>query len=474
LEQAVDSAAYRIGRFAIPQQTATKAVWRDHRLVAFSVTGAVRIVLVLLAVTWPLEFHQSSILLDVQTSIPLIVFAMSFAALTGVGAHREAPQTISGEMFVGGCHVLLASLVALPTTLLVHTINPKSLHILVEATASAAVALLASALLSRMIFRILRSSLVRRVLIIGDGPVADDVARRLAQDPFAEPVAMLSLDPRFCGQTLADDCQTRRIDLVLVVLPWGANHRLHEIVDHLHSMPIDVRIFPDLSLLRQEPTSLSALGGLPLLGIADRPLEGWSPFLKRAEDLALGVVALTLSLPALILVAIAIKLDSRGPILFHQPRVGYRHQLFEILKFRTMHVGDTDIDAARLVTPGDPRVTRVGAWLRSTSLDELPQLLNVIKGDMSLVGPRPHALLAKAGNVLYPEAVERYTARFRIRPGITGWAQVNGWRGETDTLEKIRNRVEYDLFYISHWSLRLDLMILLKTAGAVLSRRNAL
>jgi len=451
----------------------TRVVWREYGLVAFGVAAALRVALVLLAVTWPLILYHSSILIDVETAIPLIVFAMSFAALTVAGFRQEKERGIVGETIGGGMNVALAALVAVPTTFLDHTLNPKSLHILAGAAISASVALLAAVILSRMIFQLFRRSLVRRVLVVGNGSVAFDVATRLTQDRFVEMVDVYPIGAHFSKDALACDCQQRSIDLVLVVLPWGAQLQLQEIVEDLHHLPIDVRVFPDLSELRQEPTSISALGGLPLLGITDRPLEGWSPFLKRAEDLVLGLCLLVFFLPLTLLIALAIKLDSPGPVLFRQPRVGYCNQLFDILKFRTLRVADCDVEAAWLVRPGDPRVTRIGGLLRSSSLDELPQLINVIKGEMSLVGPRPHALQAKAGDVLYAEAVERYAARFRIRPGITGWAQVNGWRGQTDTLDKLRGRVEHDLFYISNWSLRLDFMILVRTAGAVFSRRNA-
>ena len=177
--------------------------------------------------------------------------------------------------------------------------------------------------------------------------------------------------------------------------------------------------------------------------------------------------------PLMLLIALAIKLDSRGPVFFRQTRYGFNNHLIRVWKFRTMYHHMTDVAGSVLTQRDDPRVTRVGRFLRRTSLDELPQLLNVVTGEMSLVGPRPHALQAKAGELLYQDVMHHYAARHRVKPGLTGWAQVHGWRGETDTPEKLTRRVEHDLYYIDHWSLLLDLQILLRTARVVLGDKNA-
>jgi lipopolysaccharide/colanic/teichoic acid biosynthesis glycosyltransferase len=175
----------------------------------------------------------------------------------------------------------------------------------------------------------------------------------------------------------------------------------------------------------------------------------------------------------MLLVAILIKLDSRGPVFFKQKRYGFNNELIEVYKFRSMYVEATDANATKLVTRGDPRVTRIGRFIRKTSLDELPQLFNVLfKDNLSLVGPRPHATHAKAANHLYDQVVDGYFARHRVKPGITGWAQVNGWRGETDTSEKIQRRVEHDLYYIENWSVLFDLYILAKTPIALMKTES--
>jgi Undecaprenyl-phosphate glucose phosphotransferase len=218
---------------------------------------------------------------------------------------------------------------------------------------------------------------------------------------------------------------------------------------------------------------IAIIGGLPMFNVSQMPLTGWSPMIKRLEDVLLAGLALALLSPLMLAIACAIRLDSPGPVLFRQKRYGYNNRLIEVLKFRSMHHHQADAHAERQTTRDDPRVTRVGRFLRRFSLDELPQLLNVLGGSMSMVGPRPHASATKAGNVLFEDAVEEYAARHRVKPGITGLAQINGYRGETDTLEKIEKRVEHDLDYIEKWSIWLDFYILLRTIPAIIFTREA-
>jgi exopolysaccharide biosynthesis polyprenyl glycosylphosphotransferase len=196
--------------------------------------------------------------------------------------------------------------------------------------------------------------------------------------------------------------------------------------------------------------------------------------MKWLFDKIIGSLVLICVAPIMLLIAIAIKLDSKGPVFFKQRRYGFNNKFVEIYKFRSMYAEATDANANRLVTKGDPRVTRVGRFIRKTSLDELPQLINVVfTGNMSLVGPRPHAIQAKAAEHLYDEAVDGYFARHRVKPGITGWAQINGWRGETDSREKILRRVEHDLYYIENWSILFDLYIVLRTPFALIRGEGA-
>jgi len=191
-----------------------------------------------------------------------------------------------------------------------------------------------------------------------------------------------------------------------------------------------------------------------------RPLRKRQVLQKRLLDLALAVVLIVVTLPCQLLIALSIRLDSRGPVLFRQPRFGVDNRIFNVIKFRTMYHHSADLNADCQTTRNDPRITRVGHILRRKSLDELPQLINVLREDMSLVGPRPHALNTKAGGRLFQDAIANYALRHRMKPGITGWAQVNGWRGETQTLEQLEHRVAHDLYYIDNWSLMFDLKIL--------------
>ena len=275
------------------------------------------------------------------------------------------------------------------------------------------------------------------------------------------------------AQELIAFARQASIDLVIVAMPISAEERLLQLLDQLSALPVDIRVAANASKLRLPPRAYSWLGDIPLIDLSDKPLTDWDAFVKGAFDRIVALLALIALAPLMALIGMAVKLDSRGPALFRQQRLGFNNQLIDVLKFRSMHIAQCDKDASRLVTKGDRRVTRVGALLRKTSLDELPQLINVLRGELSLVGPRPHALQAKAADRLYQDAVDGYFRRHKVKPGITGWAQINGWRGETDTQEKIRKRVEYDLYYIENWSLLFDISILMRTPMALLKADNA-
>ncbi|HWM82654.1 MAG TPA: undecaprenyl-phosphate glucose phosphotransferase [Pseudolabrys sp.] len=265
-----------------------------------------------------------------------------------------------------------------------------------------------------------------------------------------------------------------RVDLVIFSLPISAEARILQMLKKLWVLPVDIRLAAHTNRLQFRPRSYSFVGEVPVIDVFDRPIADWDVVTKWLFDKIIGGVLLIAALPVMMLVALAIKLDSRGPVLFKQQRYGFNNDLIEVYKFRSMYADKSDATAAKLVTKGDPRVTRVGRFIRKTSLDELPQLFNVVfKGNLSLVGPRPHAVNAKAETKLYDEAVDGYFARHRVKPGVTGWAQINGWRGETDTEEKIQHRVEHDLYYIENWSVMFDLYILAVTPFALLKTENA-
>lgn len=266
--------------------------------------------------------------------------------------------------------------------------------------------------------------------------------------------------------------QDRQIDAVILAIPAAAERRIQNVVARLRQIAVDVYLHDEDACAGARP-SHAALSGLPLASIERRPLSNSAVLLKAVEDRLLAAGILLAISPLLLVIAALIRLDSPGPAIFRQKRYGLNNKLIEIYKFRTLHVGRSDTNAERLVTRNDSRVTRIGAFLRRTSLDELPQFLNVLRGDMSVVGPRPHALSAKAGVLQYDEIVGEYAARHRVKPGITGWAQINGWRGETTTAEHIEQRVAHDFFYIANWSLLLDLKIVLKTVTGGFGGRQA-
>ena len=263
------------------------------------------------------------------------------------------------------------------------------------------------------------------------------------------------------------------VDQVFIALPWSEETRIRAVSHRLAVTPIAIRLAPDLAAFDYPNHSIVQIAGLPMLKLFDRPISGWFRVAKGIEDRVLAAIFLFVLSPFILVIALAIKLDSRGPVLFRQPRYGFNNNLVQVLKFRTMyhHLGDPD--ATVLTTRDDPRVTRFGSFLRRRSFDELPQLINVLKGQMSLVGPRPHAVAATADGQFYYDAVEQYAARHRVKPGITGWAQVNGYRGETDTVDKIQKRVEYDLYYIDNWSVWFDLWIIMKTVMVLFKDERA-
>ena len=270
---------------------------------------------------------------------------------------------------------------------------------------------------------------------------------------------------------LVEFARRTKLDLVIFTLPISAEARLLAMLRKLWVLPIDIRLSAHMSKLRFRPRSYSYFGAVPVLDVFDRPIADWDIVVKWAFDKVVGALALILLSPVMLATAIAIKLDSKGPVLFRQKRYGFNNEQIEVFKFRSLYHEMTDHTAAKQVTKDDPRVTRVGRFIRKTSLDELPQLFNVVfKGNLSLVGPRPHALHATASNRAYEQVVDGYFARHKVKPGITGWAQVNGWRGETDTEDKIQRRVEHDLYYIENWSVLMDIYILIKTPFSLMTK----
>jgi Undecaprenyl-phosphate glucose phosphotransferase len=330
-----------------------------------------------------------------------------------------------------------------------------------------------------ILIKLRRAGRLRRaVAIVGAGPIGQRLIQKLTstREPDVRIVGIyddrIARLPRFClGHRIRgniDDllraARATRIDCVFVALPLSADWRLAEIMNKLCLVPVDVRLCADNFGFQIGECDVTHVNGLTTLDVSNRPLRGWRRVAKIVEDKVLATIILALVSPIMAAVAVLIKFDSPGPILFRQKRYGLNNELIEVLKFRTLYDDARDPNAERLCSSDDPRVTRIGSFLRRTMIDELPQFINVLRGEMSIVGPRPHAVAAKAGGLLYREVVKYYDARHRMKPGITGWAQINGWRGETRTVEEIDQRVAHDLYYIQNWSIRLDLTIILRTA----------
>lgn len=330
--------------------------------------------------------------------------------------------------------------------------------------------------------------LERRVVIVGGGKEAEALINSINQQA--------GNDIRICGifddrggdrsppmvagypklgniDELIEFARIAQIDMLIVSLPVTAESRVLSLMKRLWVLPIDIRLSAHGSNLRYRPRTYSYIGSVPLLDIADRPLSDWDSVAKRAFDIVFSLLGIILFLPVMAVAALFIKLDSKGPVLFRQKRLGFNNEIIEVLKFRSMYVDQCDPTARNAVTRNDPRVTRVGRFIRRSSIDELPQFFNVLKGDLSLVGPRPHAAKGQSHHRLYHDVVDGYFARHRVKPGVTGWAQINGWRGEIDTDEKIQRRTEFDFYYIENWSLWFDLKILMLTPIRLLDTENA-
>jgi Undecaprenyl-phosphate glucose phosphotransferase len=328
----------------------------------------------------------------------------------------------------------------------------------------------------------------RRAVIVGGGEPAKSLIRSLESQP--------DNDIRICGifddrderrspsviagypklgtvAELVEFARLARIDMLIISLPLSAEARILMLLKKLWVLPVDIRLAAHANGLRFRPRSYSQVGDVPLLDIFDKPIADWDSVAKRVFDVTFSIIALVLLWPVMLGAALAVKLTSAGPIIFKQKRHGFNNEIIEVYKFRSMYTNMLDPTARAAVTKGDPRVTPVGRFIRKSSIDELPQIFNVLKGELSLVGPRPHAIQAQSHDRKYVDVVESYFARHRVKPGVTGWAQINGWRGEIDHDDKIRFRTEFDLYYIENWSLWLDLKILFLTPIRLLNTENA-
>jgi putative colanic acid biosynthesis UDP-glucose lipid carrier transferase len=325
----------------------------------------------------------------------------------------------------------------------------------------------------------------RRVAIVGLTEMAERVAMRIHEAPWLGMEIVGIYDdraPERCHSIPADlgelvggfddlvrEARAGDVDLVYVALPMRAEPRVNELLRKLADTTASVYLVPDFFVFDLLHGQWSSLDDIPVVSIFESPFYGVDGWIKRLEDVVLGTVCLGVAAIPMAIIAILIKLTSPGPVFFRQRRYGLNGEVIPVLKFRTMTVAE-DGEQVRQATKNDQRITPLGAFLRRLSLDELPQLFHVVTGTMSLVGPRPHAV---AHNEQFRTRIHGYMLRHKVKPGLTGWAQVNGWRGETDTLEKMEKRVEHDLEYIRRWGLMLDLKIIALTVFSPKVHRNA-
>ncbi len=345
--------------------------------------------------------------------------------------------------------------------------------------------LLAGTKIARSLVRraVVTGVIARTAVVVGANELGRELAARLRRNLYSgisvrgyfedrNPERLVGLDP---GEVLgkvkdaADYVRRNHIDCVYVALPIAAQPRIVSLINSLRDSTASVYFVPHLFVFDLIQARVDSVSGIPVVAVCETPIFGVNAVLKRAFDLVMGSLILLLIWPVMLLIAAGVKLTSPGPVLFKQRRYGLGGEEIMVYKFRSMSVME---DGAAVVQAqkNDMRVTRFGAFLRRTSLDELPQFLNVIGGTMSIVGPRPHAV---AHNEQYRKLIDGYMIRHKVKPGITGWAQVNGFRGETDTIEKMQKRIEYDLDYLRNWSVSLDAWIMVKTVMTVIKDRNA-
>ena len=323
----------------------------------------------------------------------------------------------------------------------------------------------------------------RTVVIVGAGPLGAKVARALL-DGKSDSVELLGFfddrkdhrlhpaaNQRLLGMLgdLSDYVRKHNVREVYITLPLGSQPRIVQLLEQIQGTTASLFFVPDVFGISIIQGRLQDMNGVPVVGICETPFTGINELVKRVSDVVLSLLILVVISPFLLAVAIGVKLTSPGPIIFKQRRNGLDGNEIIVYKFRSMRTTDNG-SIVKQATKGDPRVTRFGAFIRRTSLDELPQFINVLQGRMSIVGPRPHAV---AHNEEYRKLIKAYMVRHKVKPGITGWAQVNGSRGETDTVEKMKERVEFDLEYLRNWSLALDLQIIVRTVRLVIFDRHA-
>ena len=409
--------------------------------------------LIVFALAYPGKAHlQSSV---VRLSIDIALNWLKIAALLlaiglATGYAREfSPVALGVWLWLAPLSELIASLVLRSTAqVLIRLQGPKKRAVVVGMNEQGL------ALASR-----LSEAVYSNVEFVG---FVD--SRKSPRRPSDTPhTSLASLDQ------LADLVQTQQIQVIYLSLPMASQPRILQILDELKDTTASIYFVPDMFITDLIQSHSGSVNGMPVISVCETPFKGTDGLVKRLSDIVFSVLILILICPVLLAIAMAVKLGSTGPIIFKQRRYGLDGKEFLVYKFRSMNVTE-DGGAIGQAQRNDPRVTGLGAFLRRSSLDELPQFINVLQGRMSIVGPRPHAV---AHNELYRKLIKGYMVRHKVKPGITGWAQVNGYRGETETLDKMQGRIDFDLDYLRNWSLRLDVHIILKTILLVLKDQKA-
>jgi putative colanic acid biosynthesis UDP-glucose lipid carrier transferase len=410
--------------------------------------------------------------------LSLLVFSLTFPGQTPRGS---SPGAIARDVLTGW--VLIVGLL-LMLGWATRTVGSFDERVLVAWVTLTPVVMFAAHMLAPVILpRIMAAEGIERVAVIaGAGSLGRKLAERIEATPFlgvkvagyfddrsADRLQELSPD-KLLGpvDTLAEYVKTRKVDLIYLALPLGSQPRINKLLDDLCDTTASVYFCPDIFLFDLIQARMDTIGGLPVLAVCETPFYGVNGIVKRMSDVVLATLIMILIAPVMAAIALGVKLSSPGPVLFKQRRYGLDGQEIIVYKFRSMTVTE-DGPVVKQATKNDARVTPFGAFIRRTSLDELPQFINVLQGRMSIVGPRPHAV---AHNEMYRKLVKSYMIRHKVKPGITGWAQVNGLRGETDTVEKMKARIEYDLDYLRHWSLQLDLSIIWRTIFVVFKKQE--
>ncbi len=413
--------------------------------------------------------------------LALLVFAMTFPgslAREAVGSAGELALDIA----TGWAAIVVLLLFLGWASRTLEVFDPRV--ILAWALATPAALFAAHRLLPVVWPRLLAAEGLQKTAVVAG---ANDLGRRLAaklrEDPMLGQRFAGYFDDRDAGRIpavaprenlgslaeLADYARSHPVDVIYIALPMASQPRILKLLEDLRDTTASIYFVPDIFVSDLIQARVDSIGGLPVVAVCESPFNGINGVVKRASDFVFSILILLLISPLMLAIALGVKLSSPGPVLFKQRRYGLDGKRIVVYKFRTMTVAE-DGDLVRQATRNDSRVTRFGAFLRRTSLDELPQFINVLQGRMSVVGPRPHAV---AHNEMYRKLIRGYMIRHKVKPGITGFAQVNGWRGETQTVDKMKARIEYDLQYLRNWSLLLDLQIILKTVVVVLQKDNA-